>query len=317
MKKPPLLDGTVLSKDPEALHAHTRDYGYLYLPKFFKRIEIETLANQVLSLASQHGILDSARPFTDAMVPPGKAVFEEDTPAWLAFYREVLKLRALNLIAVQSQVIDLIARITSEPVFGHPRINVRFYANFPVEFASPPHRDFTWVGGSANTWTAWVPLLPTPKALGGLELVPASHRVNYEPKEDGESNELLSLAQEWHTNDYDVGDLVVFHSKIVHAGGGNHLENRLRVSVEARFQPIAEPIREDCLEPHWHHLGLVTWEDIYRDWPEDCTAKHFWKRLPLQITRATDGSYLQSRRKRYLGNVLRLNAAQGKREEGS
>src|SRR5689334_13541638 len=63
---------------------------------------------------------------------------------------------------------------------------------------------------------------------------------------------------------YEVGDVVVFHSLTVHASGANRTDS-LRMSADFRFQRCDEPIRPETARP----CGWPTGGDrpeLTRDW---------------------------------------------------
>jgi hypothetical protein len=78
----------------------------------------------------------------------------------------------------------------------------------------------------------------------------------------------------------ECGDILTFHSLTVHQGRDNQTEDRLRVSVDYRYQPISEPIAPDSMEPHYGGLGM-DWDEIYADWPENDPLKYYWKQWDL------------------------------------
>jgi hypothetical protein len=262
----------------------------------------------IVNVAERHGLLADGETAGSARVRPGLQIFEQDTPEWLAFYRDVLCLRGLNALPSDPRAYRVVQTLVEAPVFHHARVNVRFFANFPFRFASPPHRDFTWVGGSDSVWTAWIPLVDIDPGLGGLELLPGSHRRDFQPLRHDASDGISIAAHEvWHTvPDYRLGDVVFFHSRTVHSGGGNFLTDRLRISAECRLQPIHEPVRADVMEPHWKNLGLLSWDELYSQWADDDPLKYYWRKLPLRFVSETQGAYHQDLRKRYLYNLLRL-----------
>ena len=58
----------------------------------------------------------------------------------------------------------------------------------------------------------------------------------------------------------------VFHSLMVHKGVANR-SNRLRLSMDARFQRVDQPIAPGSLEPHGREVR--NWEQVYADWPPE------------------------------------------------
>jgi ectoine hydroxylase-related dioxygenase (phytanoyl-CoA dioxygenase family) len=308
---PALESATPWLDDPARLREFADTNGYLFCRGLLPRADMIALRAAILDVARRHQLLADEDDRHSTRTRPGVPIFEQDTPQWLAFYRDILCLRALNALPAHRQLYDIVSTLVGEPVFHHARVNVRFFANFPFQFASPPHRDFTWVGGTADVWTSWIPLVDIDRQLGGLQVLPGSHRRDYHARGGAGENDGIEIPpdEQWHTAPhYELGDVVLFHSRTVHSGGGNLLQDRLRVSAECRFQPISHPVRADVMEPHWKNLGLVTWDELYHDWPADDPLRYYWRELPLTFVTESEGSHQQNLRKRYLYNVLRLKA---------
>ena len=58
---------------------------------------------------------------------------------------------------------------------------------------------------------------------------------------------------------------------------------RIRLSLDYRYQPVSEPVHASSLKPH---MGVLDWDEIYRDWSDDA-LKYYWKQLDLTVTRET------------------------------
>ncbi|MBM3265530.1 MAG: phytanoyl-CoA dioxygenase family protein [candidate division Zixibacteria bacterium] len=88
------------------------------------------------------------------------------------------------------------------------------------------------------------------------------------------------LQDEWVSTDYEIGDSLIFHSLTVHQALPNVTEDRLRVSLDNRYQAVAEPIAEHMLQPHLQGHHMLTWDDVYRDWTST-ELQYYWKTLPI------------------------------------
>jgi hypothetical protein len=71
--------------------------------------------------------------------------------------------------------------------------------------------------------------------------------------------------------------VLLFHSLSVHRGVDNHTRDRIRLSVDLRFQAVSEPVTESSLLPHFNRLP---WDEIYLGWtrPE---LQYYWRKLSL------------------------------------
>ena len=82
------------------------------------------------------------------------------------------------------------------------------------------------------------------------------------------------------------GDILSFNCMTVHKGIAN-TSKRLRISIDMRYQPLEHSICENWLKPH---RDLLTWEEIYKRWPDNNT-KYYWKDLSLTTTPFNESYY--------------------------
>lgn len=73
------------------------------------------------------------------------------------------------------------------------------------------------------------------------------------------------------SGDLGLGDALVFHSLTLHRALPNR-SDRLRLSVDYRFQRSGDALTEGCLKPHFDR---VSWEDVYAGWAHD-DLKYYW-----------------------------------------
>jgi hypothetical protein len=82
----------------------------------------------------------------------------------------------------------------------------------------------------------------------------------------------------WRAGNFQLGDVIIFHSLTVHRSLPN-ASDRLRISVDYRFQREGEPLTENCLKPHFQRLA---WDEIYQNWNRS-DLKFYWKRKSFPI----------------------------------
>ena len=70
-----------------------------------------------------------------------------------------------------------------------------------------------------------------------------------------------------------TGDTLFFHSKTVHQGLPNHSGDRIRLSVDYRYQKFDAKIMNKNLGVH---QGRVTWEEVYAGWKSD-RFQYYWE----------------------------------------
>jgi ectoine hydroxylase-related dioxygenase (phytanoyl-CoA dioxygenase family) len=85
-----------------------------------------------------------------------------------------------------------------------------------------------------------------------------------------------SLDGRWVSGPFTRGDVLVFHSMTVHKGVPNR-SDRLRMSMDVRFQGVGQPFNPDNANADAQPLA---WDDIYAGWKSDA-LKYYWRRLPL------------------------------------
>ena len=100
------------------------------------------------------------------------------------------------------------------------------------------------------------------------------------------------LEDAWFSTDYQVGDTLIFSALTIHMALPNETDDRLRVSLDNRYQAIGDPIAEHMLEPHLSNLSPFGWEQVYRDWGSD-ELKYYWKRENMTVV-PRDSSYSDS-----------------------
>jgi hypothetical protein len=155
---------------------------------------------------------------------------------------------------------------------------------FPArdEFTTKAHQDFPNVQGTTEVYTAWLPLTDCPMAAGPLQVAAGSHTEGvYAFGIAGGAGGIEikdPLEGRWVSGDFAVGDVLLFHSMTVHKGVPNR-SDRLRMSMDVRFQLVSEPFNIDNANPDGQPLS---WDEVYRDWQSDA-LKYYWRRLPLTL----------------------------------
>jgi hypothetical protein len=143
-----------------------------------------------------------------------------------------------------------------------------------------PHADSVYMNrGTQQLYTAWTPLMEIPLDIGGLMIMPGSHRLsrlqkyfdsdvdtfceNRAPRKPKDAHEWIGpvgdgklsenprvlrerLGLPWLTAEtYQPGDVLIFHIHTLHASLDNH-SDRIRMSVDTRYQRADEPA-----DPRW------------------------------------------------------------------
>ncbi|MBL8992881.1 MAG: phytanoyl-CoA dioxygenase family protein, partial [Spirochaetia bacterium] len=274
---------------PPALRERGARDGYLYLKNILDPEALLAIRRQVLEVCDRHGWLEPGKPLMNGMSRPGFFAVESNAPEWLGLYREVQKIRDLHALALNAALIDVFRKLFDETVLTHSRNICRIIFPHSEKFTTPPHQDFWHIQGTPETWTCWAPLGDCPRELGGLAILPGSHKGGVlESKEaygaGGRGIETNPKAL-WHNNEMSSGDVLLFHSLTVHQGMDNRTSDRLRLSLDYRYQPLSQPVRADSLLPHGrkNSEGEQVWEEVYGEWPTADGLKYYWRGLPIQL----------------------------------
>jgi hypothetical protein len=155
---------------------------------------------------------------------------------------------------------------------------------FPArdEYTTKAHQDFPNVQGSTEVFTAWIPLIDCPMAVGPLQIAAGSHTqgvFDFQIAAGAGGIEITNpLEGRWVSNGFTQGDVLIFHSMAVHKGVPNR-SDRLRMSMDVRYQLVSEPFNADNANADGQPLA---WDDIYAGWRSK-DLQYYWQRLPLKL----------------------------------
>ncbi len=290
----PFLDSTPIAGNASELRERAERDGYLFFRGLVPPAPLLAVRRQILEICERHGWLKPGTAVEDGMAAPGVA-YTPRNPEYLGVYDEIQRLESFHALPHQPALLSSLRSLFGEEVLVHPRNIARVMFPQNTKFTTPAHQDYIHIKGSPNTWTAWIPLSDCPEELGGLAVLAGSHTVGILPTHaaygaGGAGVDTDDLPFHWVLSDYRCGDVMLFHSHAVHRGMDNLTRDRLRVSVDYRYQPVSEPVAEDSLLPHHNRAN---WDEIYAGWarPE---LQYYWKRLNLNVVgprRETTASY--------------------------
>lgn len=208
-------------------------YGYLYFPAVLPQADVYASSQELASIFREGGWIDADG---DA-IRPTAAVAQQETDAT---YRRAALSAALHRVPFFDGLQDLVECILGEPAFPYPSKVLRATppAAWTTESGRYTHHDFAYWGVD-DMLTTWIPLVNVPKLMGGLALLPGSHRQSPQP--------LRRLGPDepgWATTDYGLGDVVLFHCLTGHAALPN-LSGGLRLSGDFRWQATTTPVRRE------------------------------------------------------------------------
>jgi hypothetical protein len=271
----PFLDSADALTDPPELRRRIDRDGYLFVSGLIGKSEIQMLRRQTLDIAASAGWLMPGTDMGQSIANPQVACVDPE-PAYLEVFRPMYRLEALHAIAHHPAVMDLMKALLQAPVLPHPRLIMRNVFPQRPDYTTPPHQDFPHIQGTAETFSVWVPLGDCPIERGGLTIAEGSHKDGVRPFRvstgSGGMEVVDSLEDRWVASDFVMGDAIIFHSMVVHKALPN-LSDRLRQSVDNRYQRVADPLVEASLRPY---ADLMAWEEIYAGW-QSGDYQFYWK----------------------------------------
>jgi hypothetical protein len=200
-----------------------------------------------------------------------------------AGYAEVYQLEAFHRSTHWPEVTTMVEKIMGRPMMPHPHVVARIWFPKYTEHTTPTHQDFVHFQGTFNNLTCWAPVGDCPIELGGLAVIPGSHKVNRVLDHHFSLGAGSLVVDEtahqeidpiWHSTHYEMGDTLFFPALTIHKALPNYTEDRLRLSLDNRYHPIGEPIAEHMLEPHGP--SKLQWPEVYRNWQSD-DLKYYWE----------------------------------------
>jgi hypothetical protein len=223
------------------------------LKGFFDIDQILNVRQTVLENLAQMGVLDSNFAIDEARVKPGLNLDQvQPQLGEIPVVRSLIHGRAL---------LDFFSSLLGDQSRAFDHIFVR--TNRPTK-STPPHCDIVYMAnGTHNLYTTWIPLGDVPRHHGSLMILEGSHNLEklnkYRAMDIDEDNNWKKLRfkhgslyrgvhysknarkvqQEfglrWLTADYSAGDVIIFHTHLLHATLDNN-SDRIRLSVDGRFQ---------------------------------------------------------------------------------
>ncbi|MDE2734185.1 MAG: phytanoyl-CoA dioxygenase family protein, partial [Gemmatimonadota bacterium] len=170
----------------------------------------------------------------------------------------------------------------------HPQKIARLWFPQYTEHTTPMHQDFVHFQGSFNTYTFWAPVGDCPLELGGLAVLPGSHKIgkvrehHFSLGAGGLAVDESELTGRWLSANYEAGDALIFPSLTVHQALPNYTEDHLRISLDNRYQAQGEPIAQHMLEPHLTGVTDFNWDACYAGWQSE-SLQYYWQDLYLEV----------------------------------
>ena len=273
--------------DPAELRSRIGDQGYLFFRNLVDKDLLWDLRLQLLEVCRQAGWIRQETNLADGVADISRRCAEGDL-AYSPVYMAVQRVEAFHRIAHEPAYLDTIQKIVDGEALAQPQKVARLWFPQFADHTTPPHQDFVHFQGDFDTYTCWTPVGDCPIELGGLAILVGSHKPrtvldhHFSLGAGGLRVEGEDRQGEWVTTDFEIGDCLIFHSLTVHQALPNLTEDRLRVSLDNRYQSMDVPISESQVKPHLSRLTEQTWEDIYAGW-STTDLRYYWRDLDLDV----------------------------------
>lgn len=276
----PFVTSNDFQHDTEAIRQRADRDGYVFLKQVINPAAILDARRDISALLQREGWIDAG---TD----PDEAITSftpqhSGMPEFSRVYDLVQRLESFHTLAHDPAIWDLTERLLGSDVLLQPSNIARFIFPTELEYTTPAHQDFVHIQGTPDVWTAWLPLGDCPHTLGGLSVLTGSHKFGVLPvsRAKGAGGLLTHFGEidgEWVSSPFELGDILFFHSHTVHKGLPNRSGDRMRLSVDYRYQRASDPVMDKVLTPH---QGRLSWGEVYRGW-KSTEYQYHWEKYTL------------------------------------
>ena len=290
-----LVSNDAIDDAPELQRRLDQD-GYLFFRKLLDPDELSKMRREMLTVMQAGGWLVEGTDPMDGIADPAARSTEGDLE-YTDVYHEVYRIQSFHEIAHRPEILTLLERIRGCPMMPQPQKVARLWFPKFTEHTTPIHQDFVHFQGTFDNLTCWSPVGDCPRKLGGLAVLRGSHKVGRVLEHhfslgagslivDTDAHEELvpegELQTEWLTTDYEIGDTLIFPALTMHKALPNLTEDRLRVSLDNRYQRVGDPIAEHMLNPHLSSMSPLSWDEVYADWDSD-EFQYYWKKFDTPV----------------------------------
>ena len=274
--------------DPAELRRRMADEGYLFFRDLLDPDRLRALRRDMLAVIEANGWLVPGTDPMEGIADPDRRCTEGEL-AYVDVYHQVYRLERFHRAGHWPQVMETMAKIIDGPVFSFPHKIARIWFPQFTEHTTPVHQDFVHFQSSREVYSCWAPVGDCPRELGGLAVLPGSHRAgevvdhHYSLGAGALAVDADAHADEWLCTDYAIGDVLMFHCLTVHGALPNVTGDRLRLSLDNRYQPLGAPVTDHMLEPHLSGHQPLSWDQVYAGWSGSEDLKYYWHDLDFEI----------------------------------
>ena len=272
---------TILAKDFDSvsLKSEMESYGYVFIRDLMPKRDLDLLLHDMLGIALDEGWMMQGADLSDRLVNPAMTCFEPD-PRYKKAANRAFCLEKLHALTHHPVLTDVMKRLVGPHLFVHPKPIARMIFPNCEGALLHAHQDNSGIGGSSESYTAWIPLHDCLEGQGTLEIMEKSHRFGLQCS-DGYIKREAAVGGDWVGGRINAGDVAIFHSLTVHSSTLS-TSNQLRCSVDCRFQSYDEAVSPmEIVFPN-QAKGGRSWESTYADWQHG-DWKYYWRNLPLRL----------------------------------
>lgn len=282
MQTQPFIESQDLLNQPDQLKKRLDDTGYLFIKGLLGSDELLELRQQFLEICQKHGWLADGSKLQEGR---GRQDAYSGYFEFTDVYRDLQLLEKFHATPHHPKIRETLDAIFGCTVLPHARNIARITLPGSIKATTPSHQDYVFIQGSQDTYTVWFPLSDCPIELGGLAMAPCTHRHGIYPTKKAEGTGGLCTDVnddnlEWHASEFELGDVIIFHSLTIHKAFSNTTKDLMRLSCDFRYQPLTDSTMVwNSLRPH---MQLHSWEEIYANWKDDA-HKFYWHQHKLQL----------------------------------
>jgi hypothetical protein len=276
--------------DAEELRRRMAEEGYLFFRRLIEPGTMLSLRRDIMGVLQQSGWLCEGTDPGEGIVDLSKRCTEGDPPYGPVYHR-VYRLESFHRLPHDPALVSTVEKIMDARTIPVPSHKARIWFPKFKEHTTPTHQDFVHYQGSLQAVTCWTPVGDCPIELGPLAVLPRSHTVKKVLphhfslgaggliiRVEEEARKFPQLDVPWHTTNFQAGDVLFFPALTVHRAFPNVTEDRLRVSLDNRYQREGDRIAAHMLLPHLNDSSPLSWEEVYKDWQGD-DLKYYWKKM--------------------------------------
>ena len=256
------------------------EHGYVMIRGLLPLDHLNSLLSDITYLLKDLSWINSESDSLERIATVFSACAEGDE-LYKTAYDRIFNLQSFHSFPHHSLLQDTMKLLAGSELLVHPKTMARLIFPSFERGVIHAHQDHTAIGGDEESFTAWIPLHDCPVVQGPLRILEGSHRFGLQPitVETGYIAPGMERGNEWVEGNINAGDVLFFHSLTVHEALPNR-SNRLRISLDCRFQNYKRPVDPSALV--FTGKSRRSWEDVYNDWTSD-ELKYYWKKMPLEL----------------------------------